>query len=69
MRAWILNVELLDSSPDVDPRAPPSKTDGVGGSMIDLRNYIFCNFHTPQSLRDSSPVSGEQLSNLYQTLL
>ena len=25
--------------------------------------------HTPQSLRDSSPVSGEQLSNIYRTLV
>ena len=39
------------------------------GEYDRLKELQFCNFHTPQSLRDSSPVSVEQLSNLYQTLL
>ena len=45
----------------------PSKIEGVGGEYDILKELQFRYYQTPQSLRDSSPILGEQLkhSNLF----
>jgi hypothetical protein len=36
---------------------------GVGGEYDSLKELQFRYYHTPQSLRDSSPILGEQLKH------
>ena len=43
----------------------PSKIEGVRGSMTESRCCFSNCFHTPQSLRDSSPILREQLFPLF----
>ena len=47
----------------------PSKIEGVRGSMTESRCCFSNCFHTPQSLRDSSPILREQLSPFSRTLI